>query len=88
MDSRSLIRWSIPPLTTKVGLNSPQYLINSSHHHRVNPFMQSEDESVSGIVVGVVHSAYRVDLSRLDSGALQMVSEPTFVATGACGLGV
>jgi predicted RNA-binding Zn-ribbon protein involved in translation (DUF1610 family) len=28
-----------------------------------------------------------VDLSRLDSGALQMVSELTFAATGACGLG-
>ena len=28
MDSRSFICWSIPPLTTKVGLNSPQYLIN------------------------------------------------------------
>jgi hypothetical protein len=36
----------------------------------------------------VVHSACRVDLSRLDSGALQMVSEPTFVATSACGPGV
>jgi hypothetical protein len=35
----------------------------------------------------VVHSACRVDLSRFDSGALQMVSEPTFVATGACGPG-
>jgi hypothetical protein len=35
----------------------------------------------------VVHSACRVDLSRLDSGALQMVSEPTFAATGACGPG-
>jgi hypothetical protein len=33
----------------------------------------------------VVHSACRVDLSRLDSRALQMVSEPTFAATGACG---
>ena len=28
MDSISLICWSIPPLTTKVGLNFPQYLIN------------------------------------------------------------
>jgi hypothetical protein len=35
----------------------------------------------------VVHLACRVDLSRLDSGALQMVSEPTFAATGACGSG-
>jgi hypothetical protein len=35
----------------------------------------------------VVHSACRMDLSRLDSGALQMVSEPTFAATGACGPG-
>jgi hypothetical protein len=32
----------------------------------------------------VVHSACRVDLSHLDSGALQMVSKPTFVATGTC----
>jgi hypothetical protein len=35
----------------------------------------------------VVHLACRVDLSRLDSGELQMVSEPTFVATGVCGPG-
>jgi hypothetical protein len=28
-----------------------------------------------------------VDLSRLDSGALQMISEPTFTAMGACGWG-
>jgi hypothetical protein len=35
----------------------------------------------------VVHSTCRVDLSRLDSRALQMVSEPTFAATGACRLG-
>jgi hypothetical protein len=45
MDSRSLIYWSIPPLTTKARLNSPQYLINlhtgycgpncrMSHHSR------------------------------------------------------
>jgi hypothetical protein len=33
----------------------------------------------------VVHSTCRVDLSHLDSGALQIVSEPTFAATGACG---
>ena len=33
MDSRSLICWSIPPLTTKVGLNSPQYLINLHMGH-------------------------------------------------------
>ena len=33
--------------------------------------MRSEDESVSGMVVGVVRSACRVDLSRLDSRALQ-----------------
>jgi hypothetical protein len=32
----------------------------------------------------VVHSACRVNLSRLDSGALQMISELTFAATGAC----
>jgi hypothetical protein len=35
----------------------------------------------------VVHSACRVDLSRVDSRALQIVSEPTFTATGACGPG-
>jgi hypothetical protein len=35
----------------------------------------------------MVHSACRVDLSRLDSRALQMVSKPTFAATGACGPG-
>ena len=33
MDSKSLIYWSIPPLTTKVGLNSPQYLINLHTGH-------------------------------------------------------
>ena len=33
IDSRSLICWSIPPLTTKVGLNSPQYLINMHMGH-------------------------------------------------------
>ena len=33
MDSRSLICWSVPPLTTKVGLNSPQYLINMHMGH-------------------------------------------------------
>jgi hypothetical protein len=33
MNSRSLICWSIPPLTTKVGLNSPQYLINLHMDH-------------------------------------------------------
>ena len=32
---------------------------------------RSEDESLSGMVVGVVRSACRVDLSHLDSGALQ-----------------
>jgi len=31
----------------------------------------------------VVHSACRVDLSRLDSWALQMLSKLTFAATGA-----
>jgi hypothetical protein len=37
MNSRSLIYWSIPPLTTKVGLNSPQYFINMCMgHHRPN----------------------------------------------------
>jgi hypothetical protein len=35
----------------------------------------------------VVHSACRVDLSRLDSRVIQMVSEPTFAATGAYGPG-
>jgi hypothetical protein len=35
----------------------------------------------------VVHSVCRVDLSHLDSRVLQMVSELTFAATGACGLG-
>jgi hypothetical protein len=35
----------------------------------------------------VVHSACRVDVSRLDSSALQMVSELTFAATDVCGLG-
>ena len=33
MDSRSLICWSISPLTTKVELNSPQYLINMHMGH-------------------------------------------------------
>ena len=33
--------------------------------------MRSEDESVSGMMVGVVCSTCRVDLSYLDSGALQ-----------------
>jgi hypothetical protein len=49
--------------------------------------MRSDDESVSGMVVGVVHSVFRVDLSSLDSEALQMVSNLTFVAMGACGSG-
>jgi hypothetical protein len=35
----------------------------------------------------MVHSVCKVDLSRLDSRALHMVSEPTFAATGACGPG-
>ena len=35
MDSRSLICWYIPPLTTKVGLNSLQYLINLHMGHYV-----------------------------------------------------
>jgi hypothetical protein len=35
----------------------------------------------------VVCSACRVDLSHLDSRALQMLSEPTFAAMGACGSG-
>jgi hypothetical protein len=35
----------------------------------------------------VVHSVCRVDLSRLDSRVLQMVSKPTFAATSACELG-
>jgi hypothetical protein len=39
------------------------------------------------MVVGVVHSACRVDLNRFDPEVLQIVSEPTFVATGACGPG-
>jgi hypothetical protein len=34
-----------------------------------------EPKSISGMVVGVVRSACKVDLSRLDSRALQMVSE-------------
>ena len=46
--------------------------------------MRSDDESISGMVVGVVHSVFRVDLSRLDPGALQMVSDLTVVAMGVC----
>ena len=41
MDSRSLICWSIPPLTTKVGLNSPQYLINLHMDHYGSNFKLS-----------------------------------------------
>jgi hypothetical protein len=33
----------------------------------VNRFTRSKDESISGMVVGVVRSACRVDVSRLDS---------------------
>jgi hypothetical protein len=33
--------------------------------------MRSEDKSIRGMVVGVVHSTCRVDLSRLDPRALQ-----------------
>ena len=33
MDSRNLICWSILPLTTKMGLNSPQYHINLHMGH-------------------------------------------------------
>jgi hypothetical protein len=46
--------------------------LESPHHPWVNPFMRSEDNSVSGMVVSVVHSASRVDLSRLDSRASQI----------------
>jgi hypothetical protein len=35
---------------------------------------RSEDESVGGVEVGVVHSACRVNLSRLDFGALRMLT--------------
>jgi hypothetical protein len=36
----------------------------------------------------VVHLSCGVDLSRLDSRALQMESKLTFVATGMCGSGL
>jgi hypothetical protein len=45
-------------------------LLESIPPSQVNPFTRSEDESVSGMVVGVVRSACRVNLSRLDSGTL------------------
>jgi hypothetical protein len=48
--------------------------------------MRNEDERVSGMVVGVVCSVCRVDMSHLDSRCLQMVANLTFVAMGARGL--
>ena len=40
----------------------------------VNPFTRSEEESVSEMVVDVVHSACKVDLSHLNSGTLHHVT--------------
>ena len=73
-----------PTLVVKGGLDQHIRLLESILPSWVNPFTRGEDESVSGMVVGMVHLACRVDMSRLDSRVLQMVSEPTFVATGAC----
>jgi len=42
-------------------------LLESIPPSRANPFTGSEDESVSGMVVGVVRSMCKVDLSHLDS---------------------
>ena len=77
-----------PTLVVKGGIDQHIRLLESIPPSRVNPFTRSGEESVSEMVVGVVHSACRVDLSRLDSGALQMVSEPISAATGVCGSGV
>jgi hypothetical protein len=63
------ILWGFSPtLVVKGGLDQHIRLIASSHHSRVTPFTRSKDERVSGMVVGVVRSACRVHLSRLDSG--------------------
>ena len=56
-----------PTLVVKGGLDQHIWLLESIPSSRVNPFTRSEDESVSRIMVGVVRSACRVDLNRLDA---------------------
>jgi hypothetical protein len=62
-----------PSLIVKGGIDQHIRLLESIPTSQVNPFMRSEDKSVSEMVVGVVRSACKVDLSRLDSRALQLV---------------
>ena len=62
-----------PTLVVKGGLDQHIRLLESILPSWVNPFTRGEDESVSGMVVGVVHSACRVNLSHLDSRALHLV---------------
>jgi hypothetical protein len=65
-----------PTFVVKGGINQHIRLLKSIPSSRVKPFTRSEDKSVSRIVVGVVHSVCRVDLSRLDSRALQKIVTP------------
>jgi hypothetical protein len=62
-----------PTLVVKGGIDQHISLLKSIPTSSGYPFARSEDESISGMVVGVVRLECRVDLSRLDSEALQLV---------------